>query len=108
MSSADRIVDIDERGRRSPPARCRSRLPADDIAYVIYTSGTTGTPKGVAITHHNLTQLIASQDARAAWPAEQAVARTGIPIPSTSPSGRSSRRCCAVGWLVIVPDSVVG
>src|SRR6201999_4141789 len=35
----------------------------DDIAYVIYTSGTTGTPKGVAISHHNLTQLIASQDA---------------------------------------------
>ncbi|MBX7435599.1 AMP-binding protein, partial [Mycobacterium sp. Y57] len=27
----------------------------DDTAYLIYTSGTTGTPKGVAITHHNLT-----------------------------------------------------
>src|SRR5262249_14778929 len=41
-------------------------LPApapDDIACLIYTSGTTGVPKGVAITHHNVTQLLASLDA---------------------------------------------
>ena len=42
------------------------RLPApapDDIAYIIYTSGTTGKPKGVAVTHHNVTQLLESLDA---------------------------------------------
>ena len=37
---------------------------ADDVAYLIYTSGTTGVPKGVALTHSNVTQLLGSLDAR--------------------------------------------
>ncbi len=40
-------------------------LPApapDDIAHIIYTSGTTGTPKGVAVTHHNVTRLFDAMD----------------------------------------------
>ncbi|WP_156789358.1 AMP-binding protein, partial [Mycobacterium intermedium] len=37
-------------------------LPApapDEVAHLIYTSGTTGTPKGVAVTHRNVTRLFA-------------------------------------------------
>ncbi|WP_088943057.1 non-ribosomal peptide synthetase [Rhodococcus sp. 1168] len=41
-----------------------SELPrsasADNVAYVIYTSGSTGLPKGVAVTHRNVTTLFAA------------------------------------------------
>ncbi|MGV0707351.1 AMP-binding protein, partial [Mycolicibacterium porcinum] len=36
---------------------------ADDVAYLIYTSGTTGVPKGVAISHRNVTGLLGTLDA---------------------------------------------
>ncbi|MCG8919929.1 AMP-binding protein, partial [Actinokineospora sp. PR83] len=33
-------------------------LSPDNLAYVIYTSGSTGHPKGVSITHSNITRLL--------------------------------------------------
>ena len=46
------------RRRRRRPAEHALPAPApDDLAYMIYTSGTTGVPKGVAVTHRNVTPV---------------------------------------------------
>ena len=56
------VVDLDDEAIDQPVTALL--VPgADEIAYLIYTSGTTGTPKGVAITHHNVVQLF-----EADWP----------------------------------------
>ncbi|MDT5101961.1 MAG: glycopeptidolipid biosynthesis protein [Mycobacterium sp.] len=57
------VIDIDDPGAESYPPIGLPAPAADDIAYLIYTSGTTGAPKGVAITHDNVIQLLESVDA---------------------------------------------
>ncbi|MFD9889365.1 amino acid adenylation domain-containing protein [Amycolatopsis sp. NPDC059027] len=44
------------------PAEARRGLTEDALAYVIYTSGTTGRPKGVAVPHKGIPDLIALQE----------------------------------------------
>ncbi|MDT5357461.1 MAG: hypothetical protein QOJ56_5993, partial [Mycobacterium sp.] len=56
------IIDIDDPRIAGYPTTYRPAPAPDDLAYIIYTSGTTGLPKGVAVTHHNVTQLLASLD----------------------------------------------
>ena len=57
------VIDIDDPRIGSQPSTALPAPAPDDIAYIIYTSGTTGVPKGVAIAHRNVTQLMASLDA---------------------------------------------
>ncbi len=54
-----RIVDIDDPAITLQPSTAPPGSAApDDLAYLIYTSGTTGVPKGCAITHDNVVQLL--------------------------------------------------
>jgi amino acid adenylation domain-containing protein/non-ribosomal peptide synthase protein (TIGR01720 family) len=57
------VIDIDDPSIESYPDTALPAPTPEDIAYLIYTSGTTGVPKGVAITHHNVIQLLASLEA---------------------------------------------
>ena len=56
------VIDVEDPRIPSYPATGLPAPAPDDIAYIIYTSGTTGVPKGVAITHHNVTRLLESLD----------------------------------------------
>ena len=56
------VIDIDDPAVDAQPSTALPAPAPDDIAYIIYTSGTTGVPKGVAITHHTVAQLLDSLD----------------------------------------------
>ena len=77
----------------------------EDIAYIIYTSGTTGVPKGVAITHRNVTELLASLDAELApgqvWSQWHSLA---FDVSVWEIFGA----LLGGGRLVVVPESVAG
>ena len=77
----------------------------DDIAYLIYTSGTTGVPKGVAITHRNVTQLLEPLDAglpdAGVWALCHSLA---FDVSVWEIFGALLRG----GRLVVVPESVTG
>ncbi|OMC30954.1 hypothetical protein A5740_15865 [Mycobacterium sp. GA-1841] len=97
------VIDVDNPRIDS---RSSATLPApspDDVAYVIYTSGTTGVPKGVAITHHNITQLMLSGlrvPLGGAWPLCHSLA---FDVSAWETWGTLLHG----GRLVVVPESVV-
>ena len=80
---------------------------ADDLAYLIYTSGTTGTPKGVAISHHNLTQLIMSFDGGLP-PASEQVWSHWHSYAFDFSVWEIFAALLRGGRLVVVPESVAG
>ena len=54
------VIDVEDPRIAAYPCTDLPAPAPEDIAYVIYTSGTTGLPKGVAITHDNVAQLMES------------------------------------------------
>ena len=99
------VIDVDDPAVDSQPSTALPAPAADDIAYIIYTSGTTGVPKGVAVTHHNVTQLLASLDAglprAGVWPQCHTLA---FDVSVWEIFGALLRG----GRVVVVPEAVAG
>ena len=51
-------IDANDEIKRQPAEAPSTETSYKDLAYVIYTSGSTGAPKGVAIAHESLLNLI--------------------------------------------------
>jgi long-chain acyl-CoA synthetase len=77
MSSLMRVSEQSERDAGFDAA-ARSLKP-DDLATIIYTSGTTGVPKGVMLTHGNLTSNLVETGRSLAW-GEGQVALSFLPL----------------------------
>lgn len=60
-----------------PPTGASVELKRDDLAYMIYTSGSTGNPKGVKISHGNLSNFLNGVD-------EVIERRSGVMLSVTS------------------------
>ncbi|WP_155725433.1 non-ribosomal peptide synthetase, partial [Mycobacterium avium] len=96
-------IDIEDPRIQTRPSTPLPAPAPHDIAYVIYTSGTTGVPKGVAVTHRNVTQLLEPLDA-------------GLPSPGVWTQSHSYAFDVSVweifgallrgGRLVVVPEAV--
>ena len=98
------VIDLDDPRIAAQPSTALPAPAPEDIAYLMYTSGTTGVPKGVAITHHNVTQLIDSLDAhpeRRVWPQCHSLA---FDFSVWEIFGA----LLGGGRLVVVPESVTG
>ncbi|MGC5024742.1 amino acid adenylation domain-containing protein [Tsukamurella sp. DT100] len=75
-----RAVDPwDVAGEATDPAHAREGLTPDALAYIIYTSGTTGRPKGVAVSHRGLPDLMAFVMEALGFRSDERVLQTGSP-----------------------------
>ena len=105
------VIDVNDPTVDTQPAAALAGPAPEDIAHVIYTSGTTGLPKGVAVTHHNVTRLFESLDLDLDQALEPAPGQVWTQCHSYAFDYSVWEIWGALlhgGRLVVVPESVAG
>ena len=102
------VIDVEDPAIDTQPSTALPVPAPDDIAYIIYTSGTTGVPKGVAITHHNVTQLLGVDGCTPAAARRRGCGRNVIPMRFDASVEEIWGALLRGGRLVVVPESVAG
>lgn len=81
------LDDVRQRGRRQRAAETgavealKTRIDPHDLATIIYTSGTTGQPKGVMLSHENITfNALTSFSGITGWRPGQEVCLSFLPL----------------------------
>jgi amino acid adenylation domain-containing protein len=88
-----------------------SGVGADDLAYVIYTSGSTGQPKGVLISHRNVTPLLTATqscfhfDGQDVWTLFHSSAFDFSVWEMWGALSSGGRLVVVPGWMTRSPDS---
>ncbi len=100
------VIDVNDLCIQTYPCTGLPAPAAEDIAYLIYTSGTTGVPKGVAVTHHNVTQLLESLDACLTTPGPARVSTQWHSYAFDASVREIWGALFHGGRLVVVPESV--
>ena len=108
LKNSERVVCLDadhEAITRESRSNPNTQVNSDDLAYVIYTSGSTGQPKGVAMPHGPLVNLLN-------WQLERGLHRPGartLQFASAS-FDVAFQECfstwCSGGILVLVSESI--
>ncbi len=100
------VIDVDDPRIATQPGTALPAPAADDVAYLIYTSGTTGVPKGVAVTHRNVTRLLEALDGELELSAGQVWSQCHS-LAFDFSVWEIFGALLHGGRLVVVPDSVV-